>query len=129
MLNKMMMIGRLTRDPETKPVGETSVTKFTVALGEKWKNKAGETVENTEFVNCESWGKTGTLIQEYLTKGSLAYFEGKYKTTTSEKDGVKKYFTNIVVDTVKFLGKSSTETKAAGGYVETAATDGSQIPF
>lgn len=125
-LNNCTFIGRLGKDAETKQVGETSVTKWSIAVSEKYKNKKGEQVENTEWINMEAWGKTGQLVQEYMKKGSLGYFEGKFKTTMTEKDGVKKYFTTIVVDTVQFLSKS--DTTAPQAYTETTISTG-EIPF
>jgi len=105
-INRFIAIGNLGRDPETKhmPSGGR-VTNFSIALSESWKDKTtGETVERTEWVNCECWGKLSEITEKYLRKGSQVYIEGKLRTDTVEKDGVTKYYTKIRLDNVMFLG-------------------------
>lgn len=104
-LNKVILIGRLGRDPEITytPKG-TAVVKFSIATNEYYKDDKGEKKELTDWHNIEIWGKMAETAKTYLEKGSLAYFEGKLKTDVWEKDREKKYFTKVVVDNFKFFG-------------------------
>lgn len=103
-LNKVQLIGRLGRDPESKftPTGK-KVTHFSVAISNRWKSKEGEAKESTEWVNIEAWDRLGEVCQEYLKKGSLAYIEGRLKTDKYEDKGDTRYFTKVVAQTVQFL--------------------------
>lgn len=103
-LNKVQLIGRLGRDPESKftPTGK-KVAHFSVAVSNRWKSKEGEAKESTEWVNIEAWGRLGEVCQEYLKKGSLVYIEGRLKTDKYEDKGDTRYFTKVVAQTVQFL--------------------------
>jgi len=103
-LNRVQLIGRLGRDPESKftPTGK-KVTHFSLAVSRRWKT-AGETKEYTEWVNIEAWGRLGEVCQEYLKKGSLVFLEGRLKTEKYEdRDGDTKYFTKVVTQFIQFL--------------------------
>jgi len=115
MLNKCEFIGRLTADVDLRfTQGGTAVGNFTVACGEKWKDKnTGEKKEVTEFVKCVAWDKVGTLVSEYLHKGSLCYVAGPQQTRKWEKDGVTHYTTEINVKEVKFLDSKQSDTSHA----------------
>jgi len=105
-LNRVQLIGRLGKDPESKytPTGK-KVTHFSLAVSQRWKT-AGETKEYTEWVNIEAWGRLGEVCQEYLKKGSLVYLEGRLKTEKYEdKEGETKYYTKVVALTLQFLDK------------------------
>ena len=116
-LNKVMVIGNLGADPETKylPSG-VAVTKMSVAVTETWKDKqTGEAKERTEWINIEAWGKTAELCAEYLEKGKQVYVEGNLQTDSWEgEDGVKKYFTKVRAQEVKFLGGGGNRNQRAG---------------
>ena len=103
-LNRVQLIGRLGRDPESKhtPTGK-KVAHFSVAVSNRWKTREGETREYTEWINVEAWGRLGEVSQEYLKKGSLAYVEGRLKTDKYEDKGETKYFTKVVAQMVQFL--------------------------
>ncbi|MBP6177338.1 MAG: single-stranded DNA-binding protein [Anaerolineales bacterium] len=105
-LNRVQLIGRLGRDPESKftPTGK-KVTHFSLAVSNHWKDKNGETKESTDWVNIEAWGRLGEVCQEYLKKGSLVYLEGRLKTDKYEDKGETRYFTKVVVQTLQFLDK------------------------
>jgi len=105
-LNRVQLIGRLGKDPESKftPTGK-KVAHFSLAVSQRWKT-AGETKEYTEWVNIEAWGRLGEVCQEYLKKGSLVYLEGRLKTEKYEgKEGDMKYFTKVVALSLQFLDK------------------------
>ena len=108
--NKATIIGRLTQDPEkrTIPNTGTSVVNVGVATTHSYKDKNGEKQEIPEFHNVVLFGKAAELVEQYLSKGSLAMFEGRLQTRSWEgKDGVKRYRTEIVADQFVFGPKSS----------------------
>lgn len=107
-----MLIGRLGKDPEVKTVGQTQVANFTVATSEKY-TKDGQQQEKTEWNNCQAWGKLAEIAGKYLKKGSQVYVEGKLSTRSyDDKQGVKKYVTEIVANTVQFLDSKPTQTSS-----------------
>ena len=109
-LNRVQLIGRLGKDPESKhtPTGK-KVAHFSVAVSNRWKTREGETKEYTEWINVEAWGRLGEVSQEYLRKGSLVYVEGRLKTDKYEDKGETKYFTKVVAQMVQFLSDSRTD--------------------
>ena len=112
-LNRVQLIGRLGRDPESKftPTGK-KVTHFSLAVSNRWKAN-GETKEYTEWVNVEAWGRLGEVCQEYLQKGSLVYLEGRLKTEKyDDKSGETKYFTKVVALGLEFLDRKGKDESA-----------------
>jgi single-strand DNA-binding protein len=109
-LNRVQLIGRLGKDPESKftPTGK-KVCHFSLAVSNRWKDKNGETKEATEWVNIEAWGRLGEVCQEYLKKGSLVFVEGRLKTDKYEDKGETKYFTKVIAQTLQFLDKRPAE--------------------
>ena len=105
-VNKVIAIGNLGKDPETRYVPSgAAVTNFSIAVSESWKDKqTGEDKERTEWINVEVWGKTAEACAKYLEKGSQCYVEGKMQTDKWEKDGVTRYSTKVRADNVQFLG-------------------------
>jgi single-strand DNA-binding protein len=116
-LNKVFLIGNLTRDPELRvtPKG-TAICQFGLAVNRQFKDESGQTRDETTFVDIEAWGKQGELVSKYLTKGSPAMVEGRLKLdqwedkTTQQKRSKLK----IVLDNVQFLS-SGGRGGAAGG--------------
>lgn len=108
-LNKVMLYGNLTRDPELKQTQSgQSVCSFSLATNRTWKDKSGQKQEQAEFHNCVAWGKTAELLQQYMTKGSALYVEGRLQTRSWEaKDGGKRYTTEIVVENMQFGPRKS----------------------
>ena len=110
-LNRVQLIGRLGKDPESKftPTGKR-VAHFSVAISNRWKSKEGDAKEYTEWVNVEAWGRLGEVCQEYLKKGSLVYLEGRLKTEKyDDKEGETKYYTKVVALSLQFLDKKEKE--------------------
>ena len=109
-LNHVTLAGNLTRDPELRQVGtDKAVANFSVAVNRRWRNAAGEQVEEATFVDVEAWGRVGEVIGQYLKKGSPAYIEGRLKLDTWEdKDGQKRSRLKIVAEQVQFLGTRPT---------------------
>jgi len=104
-VNKVILIGRLGKDPETRymPNGE-AVTNATLATSETWKDKAGEKQEKTEWHNLVVYRRLAEVVGEYCKKGSQLYIEGKLTTEKWEKDGVTRYTTKIIVNEMTMLG-------------------------
>jgi len=106
MLNKLQLIGRLGQDPEMKTTSSgNTVTNFGVATSEKWKDKnTGEMQEKTEWHRVSVWGKQAENCNQYLTKGSMVFVEGKVSySKVPDKDGVEHTYTQIEARDVKFL--------------------------
>lgn len=106
-VNKVIIVGNLGRDPETRymPSGD-AMTNIAVATTDKWKDKAsGEQKEATEWHRIAFFGKLAEIAGQYLKKGSQVYIEGKLRTRKwTDKDGVEKYTTEIIADTMQMLG-------------------------
>lgn len=106
-LNKVVLIGRLTRDPELKQIGETTVGKFSLAVGSSYK-KGNEKVDETSFFDCEIWGKLADVLGQYATKGKQIAIEGKLKQDTWDtQDGKKASKVKIRVENFQLLGGKS----------------------
>lgn len=112
-LNKVQLIGNLTRDPElrTLPSG-TAVTSFGIATNRVWKNQQGEQQKDTQFHNIVVFGRQAEIASQYLTKGAMAYVEGRLQTRAWDaKDGSKQSRTEIVAERIQF----GPRTTGAGG--------------
>jgi single-strand DNA-binding protein len=110
-LNKILLIGNLGHDPELKftPNG-SAVCNFSIATSENWKDKEGNKKIDTQWHRITVWGKSAESCGEYLKKGSSVCVEGKIKTRSYEdKQGVKKYVTDIIADHVTFLSCKNNE--------------------
>lgn len=107
-VNKAILIGRVGKDPEVKHLdGGTAVANFSLATSEKYKNKSGEMVENTEWHNIVLWRQLAELTEKYVHKGDQLYLEGKITTRNYDKDGTKHYVTEIVADQMRFLSSKN----------------------
>jgi single-strand DNA-binding protein len=106
-VNKVIIVGNLGRDPETRymPSGD-AIANIAVATTDKWKDKAtGEQKESTEWHRVSFFGKLAEIAGQYLKKGSAVYIEGKLRTRKyTDKDGVEKYSTEIIADQMQMLG-------------------------
>lgn len=106
-VNKVILVGNLGKDPELKytPQG-TAVAKFSLATSEKYKDKAGELQERTEWHNIVAWARTAEVAAEYLKKGSTVFIEGRIRTDSwdDKETGQKKYRTEIIVNELVMLG-------------------------
>lgn len=102
-VNKVIVVGRLTRDPEGKvlPSGQP-VTTFSLATSSAYKDRDGNEQEDTEYHDIVVWGKSAENCARYLVKGQLASVEGHLKTRSWDHEGVKHYRTEIIADRVQF---------------------------
>jgi single-strand DNA-binding protein len=105
-VNKVILIGNLGRDPETRYTTDGSpVTNLNIATSETWKDKSGEKQERTEWHRVVLFGRQAEVAGEYLKKGRSVYIEGRLQTRKyTDKDGVEKYATEIVGDRMQLLG-------------------------
>lgn len=132
MINKVILVGRLGKDPEVRytPDG-TMVTNFTVATDESYKDKNGEKVQKTEWHRIVTYRKLAEICGNYLTKGKLVYIEGKIQTRNWEdKEGVKRNTTEIIASDMKMLD-SKGQGKAEGYSTDAGAGNGpdDDVPF
>jgi len=132
-LNKVMLAGNLTRDPELRyTAGGSAVCNFSMAMNDRWTDKAsGEKKEETTFVRVTAWGKTGENIAQYFSKGKAIYIEGKLKSGSYDReDGTKVNTLDVTLREFQFVGSKSDQggnTGGAHGHGQTA--DGDDIPF
>jgi single-strand DNA-binding protein len=118
MINKVILVGRLGKDPEVRstPSG-TSVAKFSLATDERFTDKSGEKQDRTEWHNIVAWGKLGEICGQYLRKGKLVYIEGSIRTDSwdDKESGQKKYRTEIVARDMKMLDRRGDDEGGGGG--------------
>lgn len=131
-MNKAIIIGRLTRDPEMRTTASgINSTSFTVAVSRNYANQSGE--RETDFINCVAWRKQAENISKYCTKGTQVAVEGRIQTRSYDaQDGTKRYVTEIIADNVTFLGgKGATagDNNFVGGGNDIVTTDISEDPF
>src|ERR1019366_109264 len=103
---KVQLIGNIGMNPEIKTLdGGKKLAKLSIATNESYKNAKGELVKETTWHNLKAWGKTAEIIEKYLTKGSEVAIEGKLVNSNyTDKDGVKRYVTEVEVNEVLMLG-------------------------
>ena len=115
-MNKTILIGRLTKDAETRYAGETAVARYTLAVDRKYK-KEGE--QTADFINCVAFGKNGEFAEKYLRKGMKIAIAGRIQTGSyTDKEGKKVYTTDVVVEEQEFC-----ESKASGTPQAAPQTD------
>jgi single-strand DNA-binding protein len=116
-VNKVILVGNLGRDVELRHTpGGSAVAKFSVATNEKWKDKAGQLQEHTEWHNIVAWGKLAEFCGTYLSKGRQIYVEGTIRTRTyDDEKGNKRYFTEVRAQTIQLLGPKPTGGEAPSG--------------
>lgn len=115
-VNKVILVGRLGRDPEMKAIGQGStVTTLNIATSEQWTDKNGQKQERTEWHRVVVWGKLAEICGKHLTKGRQLYVEGRLQTRSWEdQQGQKRYSTEIVATTVQFLGAAGEKSASSG---------------
>lgn len=106
-VNKWIGIGNLTRDPEVKEIASGNMVKFGLACNERW---GGE--DHVEFVNIVVFGKLADICSQYLAKGKQVYVEGKLSTSSWDKDGEKRYRTEVIARDMVMLGSKNDKPQA-----------------
>ena len=135
-VNKVILLGHLGKDPEVKKLDSgKSVANFSLATSEVYKNKEGEKVTNTEWHNIVLWSPLAEIAESYLKKGSQLYLEGKISNRSYEdKDGVKKYISEVVGRDITLLGRPPNESSGESSNNEGSAgsnvsDDVDDLPF
>jgi single-strand DNA-binding protein len=129
-INKVLLIGRLGADPEIRYTNSGApVANFRIATSETWTSKEGKKEEKTEWHKIVAWGKLGELCGEYLSKGRRVFIEGKIQTRSwDDKNGEKKYMTEIIAQTVQFLDGPSKKAESGVQAAELPPDLDSEIP-
>ena len=131
-MNKVFLIGRLTRDPELRYTeSNVPVATFSIAVNRNYTNQAGE--READFINIIVWRKQAENVKNYIKKGSQIAIDGRIQTRNYEKDGQKRYVTEVVADNIQFLdSKGSRENNSSdniGGFNDITPSDFSnQVP-
>lgn len=135
-VNKVIIVGRLGQDPDVRyTTGGQAVANYTVATSETFNDKSGQKQERTEWHRIVVWGRLAELCRDYLKKGKQVYIEGRLQTRNyDDKNGVKKYITEIVANTVQFLGSATAADKeeraaASSSAPHATAHDNTGIEF
>lgn len=105
-LNRVQIIGRLGKDPETRTTKNGSaVVSFSVAVDRMWKSRDGESRKETDWFTVDAWGKLGQICQKFLGKGRLVFVEGRLLTTRWENEGDVRYYTKVVASSMQMLDR------------------------
>ena len=132
-MNKVILLGRLTRDPDTRQAGETTVTRFSIAVDRRFRKAGDETSQNADFPSCVAFGKTAEFISKYFKQGMKIALEGHIQTGDyTDKDGVKHYTTDVVAENVEFAeSKKADDTPPPSGNEWVNVPDGivNDLPF
>ena len=133
MLNKIILMGRLTRDPELRRTQSgTAVASFTLAVDRDYKSQDGE--RETDFIDVVAWRGTGEFVSKYFTKGRMAVVEGRLQVRDwKDKDGAKRRSTEVIADNVYFgdskRSESGTPAETSGEFQELPDEEKGELPF
>lgn len=132
-MNRVILIGRLTKDPEIRTSGNYTIASFSLAVDRKFKRE-GEA--EADFFNCTAFNKTAEFVEKYCFKGMKMVVEGRIQNDNYEKDGVKHYGVKIMVDSLEFAeSKSASNTPSAkvevtgDEFVDAASALTEELPF
>lgn len=119
-MNKVILIGRITKDIDLRDAGEHKVARFTLAVDRK--------KDETDFISCVSWNRTAELLSQYCGQGSRIAVSGRIQTGSyTDRNGEKKYTTEVVADSVEFLDKKSDSGNKSDGFVQ--MEENGTLPF
>lgn len=129
-MNKVILMGRLTRDPDVRySQGEnaTAIARFTLAVDRRFNRNNGDD-NNADFIGCVAFGRTGEFVEKYLHKGTKVVASGRIQTGSyTNKDGVKVYTTDVVVEDVEFAESKNASAGNDGGYNGGAARQSAPV--
>lgn len=124
-MNKVILIGRVGKDPETRSVNEKTVANITLATSKSYKNSTGERVTNTEWHRLTAWSPIADIFDKYVKKGDQIAVEGEIQTRSyDDNEGVKRHVTEIIVRNLELLGGNKSDGKS-----EAKHSDQDQFPF
>jgi single-strand DNA-binding protein len=130
-VNKVILVGNVGKDPETRHLeGGNTVSKFSLATSEVYKNKEGEKITNTEWHNIVLWKGLAEIAEKYVRKGTQLYIEGRIRTRSyNDQDNNTKYITEIIGDVMQMLGKKNEGGQPEpAGKPQSASNEGTQNP-
>lgn len=129
-INRVCLIGRLTRDPELKfTPTNTPIASFSIANNKSWKAQNGEKKENCSFFNCIAWGKTGEIIAQYFKKGQRIIVEGRLQQRSwDDKDGNRRSVVEVVVENFQFLDAPAANKESVTASQEQTAAEPENVP-
>ena len=114
MINNVVLMGRLTKDPELRHTGTGKpVATFTVAIDEDFVNSDGE--KKCNFLNIVAWGNTAEFVSKYFHKGNMIALQGRITSRTYEQDGNKRYITEVVAEKISFTGERTVQSQGGDG--------------
>lgn len=121
--NKVILMGNLTRDPETRttPNGQ-SVTNFSLAVNRTWKGQDGNTQESVSYIDCVAWARTGEIIAQYMQKGRPILVSGRLDQRSWEQDGQKRSKVEVIVEDFNFVGGGQGDSSYSGGSSASSAS-------
>ena len=127
-MNKVVLVGRLTRDPETRQAGETTVTRFSIAVDRRYKHEGGQ---SADFPSVVAFGKTAEFVEKYFHKGMKIALEGRLQTGSYEKDGKRIYTTDVIAEAVEFAESKSADVGATtnNAWVDIPEGVEEELPF
>ena len=132
-MNRVILIGRLTKDPEIRTSGNYTIASFNIAVDRKFK-RDGE--PEADFFNCTAFNKTAEFTEKYCKKGTKMVVEGRIQNDNYEKDGVKHYGVKIMVDSLEFAESKSTKNTPStkvettgDEFVDAASALTEELPF
>ncbi|MDK2977702.1 MAG: single-strand DNA-binding protein [Bacteroidales bacterium] len=137
-VNKVILVGYVGKDPDVRHLDSgVSVANFSLATSETYRNKENQKVTNTEWHNIVVWRRLAEIVEKYVKKGDPLYIEGKIRTRSyDDKDGNKKYITEIFADNMQMLGSkqsntndSSSDEKQPETDIETPPQEEDDLPF
>ncbi|PLX11904.1 MAG: single-stranded DNA-binding protein [Marinilabiliales bacterium] len=129
-INKVILVGNVGKDPEVRHLDSgVAVTTFPLATSETYRNKEGQKVTNTEWHNIVLWRGLAEIAEKYVKKGNPLYIEGKIRTRSwDDKEGNKRYTTEIIADNMQMLGSKQSEDNAASAPENNSSVDIENIP-
>src|SRR5699024_1669475 len=136
MINRTVLVGRLTKDPELKYTQSgVAVARFTLAVNRNFKNAQGQ--QEADFIPIQVWRKQAENVSNFLNKGSLVGVEGRIQTGSYEKDGQRVFTTDVVADSVQFLESKKDREQSNNyqpqqtqqGFVNNGQVENSDLPF
>ena len=128
-MNSVILIGRLTRDPEVRygASSHTAIAKFTLAVDRGGKDKNGED-RGADFIGITCFARQAELVEKYVTTGQQLAVQGRIQTGKYEKDGRTVYTTDVIADRVEFLGKGNGQTSGGSGFGQGSQDSQDEVP-
>ena len=108
-VNKVILLGRVGKPVEVRDTDKGKVATFTLATSESYKDRDGNKKENTEWHNIVAWKATAEIAEKFVQKGSQVFLEGKIRTRSWDKDGEKRYITEIIAEKIELLGSKNSQ--------------------